>query len=177
MPGPTIVFSGDGRKGAYGACAMVGWTAREDRPEFSVATGICTSAILALFRFLGRKYDQTIETLYIRYQTRDSLWRNYLGGLLGGNALDSAAPYRSLIDLYISDPVISEIASEAQSGRILLIGSADLDRKRPTLWNVTANASPGHTDRGHLIPGIIQASSAIPATLPPFLISSTEPAG
>ncbi|AQS50219.1 hypothetical protein BMG03_20120 (plasmid) [Thioclava nitratireducens] len=176
-PGPAIAFSGGGQKGAYGAGLMVGWTERGDRPEFSVVTGVSTGAILALFTFLGPEYDNTVEMLYTRYQTRDLLRRNYVGGLLGGNALDNAAPYRSLIDQHVNDAIVGEIAAEARRGRTLLIGSTDLDGKRPYLWDVTKIAASGHPNRGQLIRDIIQASSAIPAIFPPVIIPFVDASG
>ena len=170
ISGPTIAFSGGGQKGAYGAGVMVGWTARGDRPEFAVVTGVSTGGILALFSFLGPEQDSTLETLYTEYQTRDLIQREILEGLLGGTALNDATPYRALIDQYVSDIVIEDLAGENARGRKLLIGSTDLDGKSPYLWDVTAIAASGHPARGQLIRDIIQASSAIPAIFPPVLI-------
>lgn len=176
-PGPAIAFSGGGQKGAYGAGLMVGWTARGDRPEFSLVTGVSTGAILALFTFLGPEHDGTLTELYTRYQTRDLVRRNLLSGLLGGTALDNAAPYRALIDSYVSDRIIDAIATEAKRGRKLLIGSTDLDAKAPYLWDVTAIAGSGHPQRAMLIRDIIQASSAIPAIFPPVVIPMLDRTG
>ncbi|MGH6739443.1 MAG: patatin family protein, partial [Bradyrhizobium sp.] len=42
---PTRAFlamSGGGDDGAYGAGLLVGWTARGDRPQFTVVTGVST---------------------------------------------------------------------------------------------------------------------------------------
>lgn len=177
VPGPAIAFSGGGQKGAYGAGLMVGWTARGDRPEFSLVTGVSTGAILALFAFLGPEHDGTLTELYTRYQTRDLVRHNVLAGVLGGTALDSAAPYRALIDSYVSQRIIDEIAAEAQRGRKLLIGSTDLDAKAPYLWDVTAIARSDHPLRAVLIRDIIQASSAIPAVFPPVVIPMLERGG
>lgn len=175
--GPAIAFSGGGQKGAYGAGVMVGWTERGNRPEFALVTGVSTGAILALFTFLGPGHDATLETLYTRYQTRDLVRRNVLGGLLGGNAVENAAPYRAQIDSYVPDDIVAEIATEARRGRKLLIGSTDLDAKAPYLWDITAIANSGHPNRGQLIRDIIQASSAIPAIFPPVVIPITDEAG
>ena len=152
--GPAIAFSGGGQKGAYGAGIMVGWTERGNRPEFALVTGVSTGAILALFSFLGPEHDAT----------------------LGGNAVENAAPYRALINSYVSNDSVAEIATEARRGRKLLIGSTDLDAKAPYLWDVTAIANSGHPNRGQLIRGIIQASSAIPAVFPPVVIPITDKA-
>lgn len=176
-PGPAIAFSGGGQKGAFGAGVMVGWTARGDRPEFAVVTGVSTGAILALFTFLGPQYDDVLENLYTRYSTRDLVRRNLVAGLLGGTSLDNAAPYRKLIDAQISDRIVAEIATEAERGRKLLIGSTDLDARRPYLWDVTAIAASGHPDRTRLIGDIIQASSAIPAVFPPVFVPFVDQGG
>ncbi len=37
-----LALSGGGANGAYGAGVIVGWTARGDRPQFDVVTGIST---------------------------------------------------------------------------------------------------------------------------------------
>ena len=53
---PQISFlavSGGGSDGAFGAGLLVGWSARGDRPEFDIVTGISTGALTAPFAFLG----------------------------------------------------------------------------------------------------------------------------
>lgn len=48
-----LAISGGGSDGAFGAGLLVGWTARGDRPEFDIVTGISTGALTAPFAFLG----------------------------------------------------------------------------------------------------------------------------
>jgi hypothetical protein len=49
-----LAISGGGSDGAFGAGLLVGWTARGDRPEFDIVTGISTGALTAPFAFLDR---------------------------------------------------------------------------------------------------------------------------
>ena len=41
-----LALSGGGEDGAFGAGLLVGWTARGDRPEFELVTGVVYSACL-----------------------------------------------------------------------------------------------------------------------------------
>ena len=55
-PLPTanyLAISGGGDKGAFGAGSLLGWTARGDRPEFKLVTGVSTGALIAPFAFFG----------------------------------------------------------------------------------------------------------------------------
>ncbi len=49
----TLALSGGGADGAFGAGVLAGWTARGDRPEFEIVTGVSAGAIIAPFAFLG----------------------------------------------------------------------------------------------------------------------------
>ncbi|MGH9419785.1 MAG: patatin family protein, partial [Thermoanaerobaculia bacterium] len=48
-----LAISGGGDDGAFGAGLLAGWTARGDRPEFGLVTGVSTGALSAPFAFLG----------------------------------------------------------------------------------------------------------------------------
>ena len=67
----VLVLSGGGSDGAYGAGLLNGWTARGDRPEFGLVTGISTGALIAPFAFLGPDYDDELERLYTTTRTED----------------------------------------------------------------------------------------------------------
>jgi hypothetical protein len=51
-----LAISGGGDDGAFGAGLLAGWTARGDRPEFGLVTGVSTGALSAPFAFLGRPF-------------------------------------------------------------------------------------------------------------------------
>lgn len=65
---------------------------------------------------------------------------------------------------------MAEVAEAYREGRVLLIGTTNLDAARPVTWNMGAIASSGHPDALTLMRDVIQASSAIPAAFPPLLI-------
>ncbi|MEO0957276.1 MAG: patatin-like phospholipase family protein [Pseudomonadota bacterium] len=166
----SIAFSGGGPDGAFGAGLLAGWTERGDRPTFGFVSGVSTGAILALYAYLGPKYDQALKEIYTSYETDDLVTPTIFAGLTGGTALLSTAGYRALIEQYITPEVVSELADAHRDGRILLIGTTNIDASRPVVWNVGQIAASGHPDARRLIHDIVQASSAIPAAFPPVLI-------
>ena len=173
----ALLLSGGGPDGAFGAGLMNGWTARGDRPEFTLVTGISTGAIIALFAFLGPQYDDALREIYTTYRTEQLLSASLFGALTGGPALTDARGYRTLIETYITDEVVSELAAAAARGRALLIGTTNLDAARPVVWNLSAIAATGDPQAKRLIHDVIQASSAIPALFPPLVIPVQGPDG
>jgi predicted acylesterase/phospholipase RssA len=165
-----LVLSGGGPDGAYGAGLLAGWHARGDRPDFKLVTGVSTGAIVALFAFLGPQYDDTLRTLYTAYTTKDLATRTILAGLTGGTALLDTSGYRRLIDSYVDDKMVAELAAKHRNGYTLLIGTTNLDVSRPVIWNIGAIAASGHPAAKQLIRDVVQASSAIPAAFPPVLV-------
>jgi predicted acylesterase/phospholipase RssA len=168
-----LALSGGGADGAFGAGLLAGWEARGDRPDFRLVTGVSTGAIVALFAFLGPKYDETLKLLYTTHTTSDLTTRTIFAGLTGGTALFSTKGYRHMIDEYVNDTLVAELADKYSKGHFLLIGTTNLDASRPVIWNVTAIAATGDPSAKLLIRDIIQASSAIPAAFPPVLIPVT----
>ena len=165
-----IAFSGGGPDGAYGAGLLQGWSKRGNRPEFTAVTGISTGAILAIFAYLGPDFDETLKEIYTTYETDQIARPRILAGLISGSALAEASGYRALIEKYIDESIIASISDRYKSGRILLIGTTNLDAARPVIWNVGAIAASEHPEAKKLIQDIVQASSAIPAAFPPVLI-------
>lgn len=173
----SLAVSGGGPDGAFGAGLLNGWSARGDRPRFTVVTGISTGAIVALFAFLGPEYDDTLKEIYTTYNTDQLASPTFFAALTGGWSLTDTSGYRRLIEHYVSDAVVVKLAEEFHKGRVLLIGTTNLDASRPVVWNVAGIAATGHPDARRLIQDIIQASSAIPAAFPPVLIPVETPDG
>jgi hypothetical protein len=82
-----LAISGGGDDGAFGAGLLVGWSARGDRPEFDVVTGVSTGSLSAPFVFLGRAYDPQLKAVYTETSASDVFERNALLGALTGEAL------------------------------------------------------------------------------------------
>ncbi len=177
IPEVSLALSGGGPDGAYGAGYLNGWTARGDRPTFDVVTGISTGSIIAVFAFLGPDYDDELKEAYTAYHTDQLFRRTFFAALTGGTALLDARGYRALIDRYIDDELVADLAEGFHEGRVLLVGTTNLDAARPVIWNVSAIAATGHPQAKILIRDIIQASSAVPAAFPPVLIPVETPDG
>ncbi len=177
IPDVALLLSGGGPDGAFGAGLLNGWTARGDRPEFSIVTGISTGSIIAVLAYLGPDYDDELKRVYTAYTTKDLLQRSLFSALVGGTAITDTSGYRRLIEEYINDEVVAKIAAEHKKGRLLLIGTTNLDAARPVVWNIGGIAASGHPMAKRLIQDVVQASSAIPAAFPPVLIPVTSADG
>ena len=166
----ALALSGGGPDGAFGAGLLNGWTARGDRPEFSIVTGISTGAIIALFAYLGPDYDDEMHEVYTQYSTDQLISRTFFAALTGGIAITNTQGYRALIEEHVDDEVMRRLAEEHAKGRTLLVGTTNLDAARPVVWSLSRIAATGHPQAKRLIHDIIQASSSIPAAFPPVLI-------
>ena len=73
---------------------------------------------------------------------------------------------RATIAKYIDGAVMQAIADEYRRGRLLLIGTTNLDAQRPVVWNIgeiAASGAPGALDLiGHLVPRPGQAIQSVP---------------
>lgn len=165
-----LAISGGGENGAYTAGMLCGWTKAGTRPEFKVVTGISTGALIAPFAFLGPEYDSTIREVYTNTDTKDILKKR---GLLEGvfsDALADNKPLWRLTDKYVNQALMDAIAAEYRKGRLLLIGTTNLDSRRGVIWNIGYIANSGHPGALDLVRRIMIASAAIPAAFPPVMI-------
>jgi predicted patatin/cPLA2 family phospholipase len=169
-PADYLAISGGGEDGAFGAGLLVGWTAAGTRPSFKLVTGISTGALIAPFAFLGPRHDPGLREIYTRISAKNIFEsRNYISAFLT-DALASTAPLRQTIARYLNESMLDEIAAEHVRGRLLLIGTTDLDRGRPVVWNYGKLAASGAPGSLKLMQDILIASAAIPGAFPPVLI-------
>jgi predicted acylesterase/phospholipase RssA len=152
-----LALSGGGADGAYGAGLLVGWTAHGARPEFTVVTGTSTGALMAPFAFLGPRYDPVLRLLYTGLSTSDLVEPRNLLDILRDDAAASSAPLRRLIERYIDDTVVAELAEQHRRGRSLLVGTTQLDAARPMTWNLTRIAASGSPRARKLIHDVLLA--------------------
>lgn len=165
-----LAISGGGANGAFGAGFLKGWTVSGTRPEMTIVTGISTGALIAPFAFLGSDYDDELGDLYTTITTSDLIKKRSIFKLLTTDALADTAPMRELLKEYIDDVMIRRIAEEYAKGRRLLIGTTNLDAKRPVIWNIGAIAEVGTEESAQLIRDVMLASASIPALFPPIRI-------
>jgi hypothetical protein len=171
-PAEFLAISGGGENGAFGAGLLVGWTAAGTRPAFKGVTGISTGALTAPFAFLGPDYDDELREIYTSISARDVLeQRSYLSAILQDAAADNA-PLRRTIARYFDQPLLDAIAAEHAKGRILLIGTTNLDARQPIIWNIGEIAASGRPGALDLVHDILLASAAIPGAFPPVMIDA-----
>ena len=120
--------------------------------------------------FLGSSYDRKLFEIFTQYSTEDMLHKQVLAGLLGGTALADSAPLARLIAKYVDRRMLDEIAREYRQGRMLLIGTTNLDAQRPVIWNMGEIAVSRHPDALALFRRVILASGSIPGVFPPIHI-------
>lgn len=172
-PLPPVYFlaiSGGGDNGAYGAGLLNGWTAAGTRPEFKVVTGVSTGALIAPFAFLGPKYDYVLERVYTTTSPKDIFKKRGIIKGFFGDAMADSRPLANVIAEYVNQQLMDEIAAEYAKGRVLLVGTGNLDSLEPVIWNMTAIAASKDPNAIPLFRNILLASASIPGAFPPVLI-------
>ena len=165
-----LAVSGGGSDGAFGAGVLSGWTATGTRPEFTVVTGISTGSLIAPFAFLGAPYDQNLKAAYTEVSGEDIYKKKAIFGIIGSDSVADSTPLRHLVDRYVTDQMVAEIAREHARGRRLLVGTTNLDAERPVVWDIGAIASSQVPTRKKLIQDLLVASASIPGVFPPVNI-------
>lgn len=165
-----LAISGGAEDGAFGAGLLTGWTEAGTRPEFDLVTGVSAGALIAPFAFLGSSKDAELKAIFTRYGGDDILKADVLSGLFGGPALADSAPLARLIAKYVDREFLREVAEERQKGRVLLIGTTNLDAQRPVLWDMGRIAMSRNPRALSLFRNILLASASIPGVFPPIRI-------
>jgi len=170
---PTAYFlaiSGGGDDGAFGAGLLNGWSARGDRPEFGLVTGVSTGALSAPFAYLGAEYDAKLKQVYTDTSAGDIFSKRSLIAAVANDAMTDTTPLRNIIASFVDDAMIQRIADEYAKGRLLLIMTTNLDQGRSVIWNIGAIAASQFPGKRDLIIDILRASAAIPGLFPPVML-------
>ena len=166
-----LAVSGGGDKGAFGAGLLNGWTASGTRPEFKLVTGISTGALIAPFAFLGPEYDKVLEEVYTTISPKDVARARSMIAAVGNDGMADNLPLWGLIAKHVDERLLAAIAAEHEKGRILLIGTTDLDARQPVIWNMGNIAASSASNKLELFRSILLASAAIPGAFPPTLVT------
>lgn len=169
-PAAFLAISGGGDNGAYGAGLLNGWTTAGDRPTFKLVTGVSTGALSAPFAFLGPQYDAKLKEVYTTISAKDIVEPRGILAALTDDAMADNRPLRNLIKKYMNRELLDAIAAEYAKGRLLLVGTADLDARRGIIWNLTKLATYQDPKALELFQTLLVASAAIPGAFPPVLI-------
>ena len=165
-----LAISGGGANGAFGAGLLNGWSESGTRPEFTIITGISTGGLIAPFAFLGAAYDQKLKEIFTSYSTRDLIIQRSYINVIRNDSIADTAPLRALITEYVDEEMVQAIAAEHRKGRILSIGTTDLDAARPVMWDIGMIANSGSPGARNLIQDVMLASASIPGAFPPVRI-------
>lgn len=169
-PAIFLAISGGGDNGAFGAGLLNGWTAAGDRPNFKLVTGVSTGALTAPFAFAGPAYDATLREVYTTISAKDILESRSLLAALTSDAMADNHPLWNLIARYVDQALLEVIAAEYAKGRLLLVGTTDLDARRGIIWNLTKIAASRDPRALELFRTLMVASAAIPGAFPPTMI-------
>jgi patatin-like phospholipase/acyl hydrolase len=169
-PAIYLAVSGGGDNGAFGAGVLNGWTETGTRPQFKGVTGVSTGALIAPLAFLGPDYDPILREVYTTINA-DLVYRfRGLTAAVFNDAMADTSPLAALISKYFDQKMLDAIAAEYRKGRLLLIGTTNLDAQRPVIWNIGAIANSGHPGALALVHQILRASAAIPGAFQPVMI-------
>ncbi len=169
-PAALLAVSGGGDKGAFGAGLLCGWSDSGRRPLFKAATGVSTGALIAPFVFAGAEYDEVLRTVYTTLGPEDvARKRNILAAIINDGMADNR-PLWGQISRFVDETLMRKIAEEHARGRILLVGTTNLDARQPVVWNIGTIAASGAPGALDLLRSILLASAAIPGAFPPTMI-------
>jgi predicted patatin/cPLA2 family phospholipase len=164
-----LAISGGAEDGAFGAGLLAGWGDAGNRPAFELVTGVSSGALIAPFIFLGRARDSQLAEIFTKYGRKDIFAYN-VPSLLEGSALVDNSPLSHLIAKYIDADFIRDVAQERSRGRVLLIGTTNLDAQRPVLWDMGRIAASGNPGALELFRKVLLASATLPGVFAPVRI-------
>lgn len=169
-PAYFLAVSGGADNGAFGAGLLNGWTTIGTRPQFNIVTGVSTGALTAPFAFLGPNYDAALREIYTSIGPELIFARRGLLAALFDDGMAATQPLAETIARYADGAMLDAIAREYLKGRLLLIGTTDLDAQRPVIWNIGAIAASRHPKSLELFRKILLASASIPGAFQPVLL-------
>jgi predicted acylesterase/phospholipase RssA len=168
-----LAVSGGGENGAFGAGLLCGWSDNGTRPVFELVTGVSTGALTAPFAYLGSSYDPQLRAVYTELKPTNVLLKRAFTAALFDDAMADNSPLFKTISGYLNETMLAALAQGYDEGRLLLIGTTDLDAQQPVMWNIGAIAKSGHPRALDTIRRILLASAAIPGAFPPTMFDVT----
>lgn len=163
----SLIISGGGADGAFGAGILVGWTKSGLRPQFEVVTGTSTGAVIAPFAFLGEEYDDKLYEIYSNLTRAKVYESRLLNAVFGGSSIADTQSLRSQIERHVTLDLIKKIAVEHRKARSLFVVTTHFDSMRPMIWDIGSIAAQENNQAVLLIRKVILASASIPVLFPP----------
>ena len=169
-PAAFLSLSGGGDGGAFGAGLLNGWTKAGNRPEFKLVTGISTGSLIAPFAFLGPGYDAALKHFYTTVSAEDIFAFRSFWAALNSDAMADSSPLKRLVAEAVDRDMLDEIAAAYDRGRLLMIGTVDMDSQVGVIWNMTKIAKSRDPRAPALFQSLMVASASIPGAFPPLMI-------
>jgi predicted acylesterase/phospholipase RssA len=126
--------------------------------------------LIAPFAFLGRQYDDVIRTVFTSGRSEDVFHRRSMLVGLASDGMAASEPLSRLVAEYVTPQILAAAAEEYAKGRVLEIGTIDLDAGRPVTWNMGAIAASDAPNALELFRKIMIASTSIPGEVSPVMI-------
>jgi Patatin-like phospholipase len=168
LPLDIISLSGGGQNGAFGAGFLVGWSEAGTRPQFDIAGGVSTGALMVTHAFLGTPADDAkLQELYTTVTKKDIYTDRSILDLLSSDSLADTAPLRALIAKFITEKELERVAAAFDQGRIAVVGTTNVDYGQTWIWNLSLIAKAGDLD---LYRKVLLASASFPIVFPPVEI-------
>lgn len=164
-----LALSGGGAGGAFGAGVLTGLTHAGTRPRFEVVTGVSTGALIAPFAFLGPEWDDKLREAYGGDSTGNLLQSRGVAALWDVGVFDGK-PLRDLVNRFVTDELVTAVARESASGRLLIVATTNLDREETVIWDMGAIAMQGGDKARELFRNVLVASASVPGVFPPVMI-------
>jgi hypothetical protein len=161
-----LALSGGADDGAFGAGLLVGWGETGSRPEFNLVTGISAGALVAPLIFLGTDYDDELASIFTTHNADEIYQANILEGLFGGAAVADSGPLAKLINKYVDGELMRRVGDERSKGRLLIIGTTNLDAQRPVYWDMGRIALSGNPNALDTFRRVLLASASLPGVFP-----------
>jgi hypothetical protein len=108
--------------------------------------------------------------MWTRFDVRELAGKGPLAAMMGSIAASDGGPLGRLIADTIDQRFLDAIATEYRKGRLLLIGTTNLDAQRPMVWNMTQIAASRNPQALTLFRQVLLASASIPGVFPPVHI-------
>jgi len=76
-----------------------------------------------------------------------------------------------MVSSYVTPEILTRIGAEYAKGRLLFVGTADLDSRQAVIWNMTAIAASGDPGALDLFRKVLVASASVPGVFPPVMFN------
>jgi hypothetical protein len=164
-----LALSGGGANGAFGAGVLNGWSARGDRPEFEIVTGVSTGALIAPFAFVGESGNAGLARAFTDGESEGLLRSRGLGALFRPSVF-RPEPLAQLVVSHVDEDLLRAVAEQHRQGRRLYVATTSLDTQTQIVWDMGALAQRADKASRILFLDILIASASIPVAFPPVAL-------